>query len=1102
MTDKKPRASDREDAGSPLDTAEEPVERDNPTIFDPSAGPESHASTSRPGGGRVRLGQTLAERFEVTRFLGSGGMGEVFAARDLKLGEVVALKVVRSGLGNADRERRRLRREVQLARRVTHRNICRIYDLFEHRNPRTGATLDLVSMELLEGETLHRYQRRQGGRLSAAQALPIVRQIARGLHAAHQHGIVHRDLKPGNVMLEREAEAGLRATITDFGLAKRVGLEGAPDPALTGEGKMIGSPGYMAPEQVAAKPTSPATDLFSLGLLLYEMLSGRLPYTGSSPWEIAVNRLLEPPTPLSSLLPELDPTIVGVVDRCLQREPQDRFQSASEFLDRLDRGDSAWNIYGHKSSDELPRPHESQTLPDAAATPTPSWSTESSISRRDETSSASVSHAPASNAPPHQPESEPSPPPRGLLAAPWSRRLGAGLVGLGGLAAVSMPWWSSPDRVAPTPRGAGELALEATPAAESITLPATPNRPTASALATSNPPSGLSPGQAVQRLDALERAHAHLRVYDAEPARELLEASLAALPADPILDVHLAEALWRLGHEDRLRTVIERAQANAAGLAEPERLLIKGLHQGFLGDWESAAETLKYLWSTGPSLEVGLWIAEATISSGRFEPLAEIFTGLRALPGHDGQDPRIDLWQGRINYNLDDDEAAEPLARQAFDIATERGHRYLLFESLQDLHLILFSLDRDVESREALISADRLARELDQPFVLARVMYLKGRNFNITGYRREALLELEAADALFARQGSSRGICQTSSQHAMIPSQEGLLERLGRGLEACSQSGFGLREAWVTHHLARAARDTGDFENALKSFRRSAQLMEQLGHENGLAHSRVSLSLLLAQMGRVDEALANLAIADEWFRETPEATGFSVHLNVSSLIAIRAGRLREAGAWLEEVAAFEPTGGRLLDFYRIQCDLAYTQNDLEALHLAAASLKQHARLLANTEMTNVALGYEALTMALGDDLVLGLEEMASVDPASLIGGQIALVYLQAGRREQAAAATRAYTTWAEGTYNQEDTWLAEILRIQLDRETPRATAIARLRQIEEEAGENGDHRIELQAALARGQLEGDPAALADVRDRANRWGFQRLAEQAKGARSD
>ena len=299
----------------------------------------------------VEPGDLLAGRFEIRRRLGRGGMGEVFAALDTVLGEEVALKIVHAQPAEIESGMPGLRREVQLARRVTHSNVCRIFDLIQHWDDQQHRQLNLLSMELLEGETL-RDRRARHGRLPLTEALPIVRQIARGLNAAHRHGIVHRDLKPSNVMLVQE-DGGLRAAITDFGLARRIGA-GARDSGAHRMQDLVGTPAYMAPEQIAGEPLSPATDIYSLGLLLYEMLAGRLPFSGSSVWELAARRVSETPTPISQYVPELEPGLCALVGRCLERDPGRRFGSTSQILDALDFGDGSWDVYGRKSAGTPP----------------------------------------------------------------------------------------------------------------------------------------------------------------------------------------------------------------------------------------------------------------------------------------------------------------------------------------------------------------------------------------------------------------------------------------------------------------------------------------------------------------------------------------------------------------------------------------------------------------------------------------------------------------------------------------------------------------------------------------------------------------------------
>ncbi len=300
------------------------------------------ASPSPPAPSQSFLPNDLvAERFRITRFLARGGMGEVYEAEDLELHERVALKSIRSELLHDGRALDRFKREVQLARKVTHPNVCRIFDLFRQPGNAAGglsrSSVVFVAMELLEGETLAEFLRCQP-RLSVHDARPIALQIAAGLGAAHSAGVLHRDFKPGNVLLVRRAK-GVRAVITDFGLALHSTKESNPGAPVTGSGDVLGTPAYMSPEQVEGKALTPASDVYSLGLVLYQMVTGTRAFEGTTPLSMAVRRIKEDPVPPRTLVPDLDPRWESVILRCLERDPNARFQSGEEVADAL-RGET------------------------------------------------------------------------------------------------------------------------------------------------------------------------------------------------------------------------------------------------------------------------------------------------------------------------------------------------------------------------------------------------------------------------------------------------------------------------------------------------------------------------------------------------------------------------------------------------------------------------------------------------------------------------------------------------------------------------------------------------------------------------------------------
>jgi eukaryotic-like serine/threonine-protein kinase len=290
-------------------------------MSDPGSPSDVHAATIAADDSTLPLGPgvAFAGRYLIERTLGRGGMGAVWAAVDRQLGERVALKTLDGSFAPGSPMVDRFRREVRLARRVTHRNVARIFDIGEHRG------VFYLTMELVEGASLAELITREGA-MAPAVVIGIGRQIADGLAAAHVAGVVHRDLKPGNVLVAA-AEAGQgtgRVALTDFGIAFGV----VDDVRLTLEGSaLLGTPAYMAPEQVRGDNVDARSDLYALGLVLYEMLTGTLPFTGDTALQLAIARLdHEPVDPRSyAVLPD---ALAELVLQCLRRDPTLRPASA------------------------------------------------------------------------------------------------------------------------------------------------------------------------------------------------------------------------------------------------------------------------------------------------------------------------------------------------------------------------------------------------------------------------------------------------------------------------------------------------------------------------------------------------------------------------------------------------------------------------------------------------------------------------------------------------------------------------------------------------------------------------------------------------------
>jgi tetratricopeptide (TPR) repeat protein/tRNA A-37 threonylcarbamoyl transferase component Bud32 len=275
-------------------------------------------------------GLLIAGRYRVTGFIAQGGMGEVYEVEDLELRDRVALKTVRPEIAEGALAIDRFRREIQLSRKVTHPNVCRIFDVSHHRPADPGAPpMMFLTMELLRGETLA--QRLRRGPLGP-ELLPIARQIAQGLDAAHQVGIVHRDLKPGNVLLVPRPGGPPRAVVTDFGLARLAAGAQAAGLTLTGGDGVVGTPAYLAPEQLEGGEVTPAVDVYAFGIVLYEMVSGTVPFLSDSVLATAIKRLKERPASPRVYAPDLDPRWERAILRCLERDPAARFAGCLDAI--------------------------------------------------------------------------------------------------------------------------------------------------------------------------------------------------------------------------------------------------------------------------------------------------------------------------------------------------------------------------------------------------------------------------------------------------------------------------------------------------------------------------------------------------------------------------------------------------------------------------------------------------------------------------------------------------------------------------------------------------------------------------------------------------
>jgi len=279
----------------------------------------SHTETFSTPIEELATGTTFAGRYQVIEELGRGGMGKVYKVFDKDIQEKIVLKLLKPEIAADKKTIERFRNELKFARKISHRNVCRMYDLS------TEQGYHYITMEFVPGEDLKSFIKRVG-QLPVGKAISIGKQVCEGLEEAHRQGVVHRDLKPRNVMIDREGNV----RIMDFGIARSLQAKG-----ITGSRMMIGTPEYMSPEQVEGKETDQRSDIYSLGIIMYEMVTGKVPFEGDTALTIALKHKTEtPPDPRESNA-QVPPDLSRLIHKCMAKNREQRFQRTDEVLSEL-----------------------------------------------------------------------------------------------------------------------------------------------------------------------------------------------------------------------------------------------------------------------------------------------------------------------------------------------------------------------------------------------------------------------------------------------------------------------------------------------------------------------------------------------------------------------------------------------------------------------------------------------------------------------------------------------------------------------------------------------------------------------------------------------
>jgi serine/threonine protein kinase len=310
------------------------------------------------------LGRLIQDKFRIDSLIARGGMGRVYRALQEPLGRVCAIKVVNAGFGTIDPEfQRRFFLEASVSSKLTHPNTVTVFDY-----GKTDDDMFYMAMELLEGKTLHKALR-DDKVFSEARAIRVVRQICKSLREAHGIGVVHRDLKPANVFLTTHGDEADFVKVLDFGLVKNLGE--SPEEQLTQTGLFMGSPKYMAPEQIEGRTVDGRTDLYSLGVIFYEMLTGKVPFDRATSVATLMAHVNDPPPKIRDINRHVNATLDAVVMKCLEKNPDARFESMNELLVMLGTFDGASQTGPHDSRHSIKVPASVPALASDSVMPLP-----------------------------------------------------------------------------------------------------------------------------------------------------------------------------------------------------------------------------------------------------------------------------------------------------------------------------------------------------------------------------------------------------------------------------------------------------------------------------------------------------------------------------------------------------------------------------------------------------------------------------------------------------------------------------------------------------------------------------------------------------------
>jgi eukaryotic-like serine/threonine-protein kinase len=1063
-------------------------------------------------------------------------MGEVYEAEDLELHEDVALKTVLPEIATDPHALERFKSEVHLARKVTHPSVCRIFDVFHHRGQPSGQDVTFLTMELLRGETLATHLSKVG-RLSPDRARPLIEQVAGALEAAHRAGVIHRDLKAANVMLvPQPANADqLRVVVTDFGLARRdPSVEGASI-GLSSAGLAIGTPAYMAPEQIEGGPITPATDIYALGVLMYEMVTGRRPFEGDTPWAVMMKRLESPPSSPRVHVSDLDPVWESVVLRCLEREPSRRFVTAAALVTAL-RGEAAvpslpalptagrarrraarltiatalailvlgvalgWWLLRQPTAPRAAVARDSVAvlgLRNLSGRPDVAWLAVALAEMLTSEIGAGeairmISGESVARLRAELPIAEFDSLARDTLARVRAR-LGSDLLVLGsytvlgdeGGGQIRLDLRLQDTRNGNVVASVSEMGTEAalfdlvTRAGTQLRQKVGIGKPTPAERDAVQASLPRDPAAARLYAEGLAR----LRVFDALGARDLLQQAKAKDPRHALTRAALARTWTLLGYDRRAEDESKQALDLAASLSREDRLSIEGQYREAARQYDKAIEIFGGLFTYFPdNLEYGLRLASVQQFGGKGHEALQTLDALRKLPAPSGTDPRIDVVEAvTARYQRESQRGVDAAARAA-----------------------------------------KAALALGAKHVLARARFEEGSNLQNLGRMDEAVAALTEAERLFREVGDRHGVAGSITNRSLVMAgrgdMEGAQKLLVEALALYQSIGNRSGEVLILSNLGNVDYARGNPTGARRRWEQTLPMYRELNEPEGEARVLNNIATVLGEQGDTVGARAMFEQALAVYRRIGQKSGvLSVAGNIARIWYEEGDLAAAERSYKEVMALWKETGDKdaAAPFIEKYGDLLLEKGDVAGARKAytdALTLWQEMKQEGEAAGARLALLELDLEEGKAKEVEAPARHVLDVvrkakSPAGEANARLLLARILAAqgraadaKREVEQARTLAMKGEDRSVRLRQEIACARMLGIVSDAD--RSLAIELLRNAQAEADKNAMVPLAFEARLALGEIEvrSSPAAaktrLRELQREAELKGFKRIAQRA------